>query len=59
MGDEQARAQRAAPMLSYEDVGAAIEWLGRAFGFRELEDERYTDAEGRVTHASSSWTERS
>lgn len=51
MGDEQARAQRAAPMLSYEDVGAAIEWLGLAFGFRELEDERYTDDEGHVTHA--------
>ena len=51
MGDEQARAQRAAPMLSYEDVSAAIEWLGRAFGFRELDDERYTDAEGHVTHA--------
>jgi len=49
--DEQARAQRAAPMLSYEDVGAAIEWLERAFGFRERADQRYTDDEGRVTHA--------
>jgi uncharacterized glyoxalase superfamily protein PhnB len=51
MGDEQARAQRAAPMLSYEDVGAAIDWLERVFGFRELEGERYTDDEGHVTHA--------
>ena len=38
-------------MLSYEDVGAAIEWLGAAFGFRELEEDRYTDDEGRITHA--------
>jgi PhnB protein len=37
-------------MLSYEDVAAAMEWLGKAFGFRE-EGERYTDDDGRVTHA--------
>jgi uncharacterized glyoxalase superfamily protein PhnB len=42
--------QRATPMVSYEDVAAAIEWLGDAFGFRE-EGERFTDEEGRVTHA--------
>jgi PhnB protein len=40
-------------MLSYEDVAAAIEWLGRAFGFRE-EGERYADEDGRVTHAELS-----
>jgi uncharacterized glyoxalase superfamily protein PhnB len=51
MGDEQARAQRAAPMISYEDVEAAVDWLERVFGFRELEAERYTDDEGHVTHA--------
>jgi PhnB protein len=49
--DEQARSQRAAPILSYEDVGAAIDWLGEAFGFRELEEERHTDEEGHITHA--------
>ena len=43
-------AQRAVPLLSYEDVGAAVDWLSRAFGFRES-GERYTDDEGRVTHA--------
>ena len=43
-------AQRAVPMLSYEDVGAATEWLTRAFGFRER-GERYTEPDGRVTHA--------
>ena len=37
-------------MVSYEDVAAAIDWLGDAFGFRE-EGERFTDDEGRVTHA--------
>jgi uncharacterized glyoxalase superfamily protein PhnB len=36
------------PMLSYEDVGAAIDWLGTAFGFKEVE--RYEDDDGRVTH---------
>jgi uncharacterized glyoxalase superfamily protein PhnB len=46
-------SQRATPMLSYEDVGAAIDWLGEAFGLRES-DERYTDDEGRVTHAELS-----
>jgi len=43
-------SQRAIPMLSYEDVGAAVEWLGEAFGFRES-GERFADGEGRVTHA--------
>ena len=42
--------QRAVPMLSYEDVGAAAEWLAQAFGFRE-QAQRFTDEEGRVTHA--------
>ena len=36
-------------MLSYEDVAAAIDWLGAAFGFRQ-EGPRYTDPDGRVTH---------
>jgi PhnB protein len=40
-------------MLSYEDVGAAIDWLGDAFGFRES-GERFADEEGRVTHAELS-----
>jgi uncharacterized glyoxalase superfamily protein PhnB len=36
-------------MLSFEDVGAASEWLERAFGFRERL--RYTEPDGQVTHA--------
>jgi PhnB protein len=42
--------QRAVPMLSYEDVGAATDWLSRAFGFRERGD-RYVEEDGTVTHA--------
>ena len=38
------------PMLTYEDVGAAADWLCSAFGFRPS-GEQYRDEEGRVTHA--------
>ena len=38
-----------APMLSYEDVGAAADWLCAAFGFSELS--RF-EGGGRVTHVS-------
>ena len=44
------RVQRAVPMLSYENVAAAIDWLGTAFGFEER-GERYTEPDGTVTHA--------
>jgi PhnB protein len=37
-------------MLTYEDVGAAVDWLCAAFGFSET-GERYHDDEGRVNHA--------
>jgi uncharacterized glyoxalase superfamily protein PhnB len=40
-------------MISYENVGAAVDWLAEAFGFRES-GERFNDAEGRVTHAELS-----
>jgi len=40
-------------MPSYEDVGAAVDWLSEAFEFRES-GERFTDGEGRVTHAELS-----
>src|SRR4029079_9569720 len=50
---EEKATHRAAPMLSSEDVGAAIEWLGEAFGFRES-GQRFSDDEGRVTHAELS-----
>src|SRR2546421_678911 len=41
---------RIVPMIAYEDAAAAIDWLGRAFGFRER-GERYTESDGRVSHA--------
>jgi uncharacterized glyoxalase superfamily protein PhnB len=43
-------AQRLVPFLGYEDAAAAIEWLERAFGFREHRDARYEE-EGTITHA--------
>lgn len=39
------------PMLSYEDVAAAIGWLARAFGFEERRGERYTEPDGAISHA--------
>jgi uncharacterized glyoxalase superfamily protein PhnB len=44
-------AQRVVPFIGYEDAAAAIEWLGRAFGFRESPDARYEDENGTITHA--------
>jgi hypothetical protein len=38
-------------MLAYEDAAAAIDWLERAFGFRERPNSRYTDEQGTVGHA--------
>jgi uncharacterized glyoxalase superfamily protein PhnB len=43
-------------MLTYEDAGAAADWLCRAFGFRES-GERFSDEQGRVTHAELSFGE--
>lgn len=41
--------QTITPYLLYEDVAAAIDWLGRVFGFEERL--RFTDETGAVTHA--------
>ena len=37
------------PYLHYEDAGAALDWLARVFGFREIS--RYVDDDGRVREA--------
>jgi uncharacterized glyoxalase superfamily protein PhnB len=37
-------------MVSYEDVAAAIDWLGHAFGFRKR-GAPFVDGDGRVTQA--------
>ena len=44
-------SQRIVPFIGYEDAAAAIEWLERAFGFRERRDARYEDGTGTITHA--------
>jgi uncharacterized glyoxalase superfamily protein PhnB len=46
--DDTRTVQRAVPMLSYEDVAKAAEWLTRAFGFREVD--RVTGEDGTVSH---------
>jgi uncharacterized glyoxalase superfamily protein PhnB len=43
--------QRIIPMIAYEDAAGAIEFLERAFGFRERKAMRFTDADGRISHA--------
>ena len=48
-----AEPRPAIPMISYEDVAAAVEWLHEAFGFEES-GRRFSDDEGRVTHAELS-----
>jgi uncharacterized glyoxalase superfamily protein PhnB len=40
--------QTVTPYLLYEDAGAAVEWLAKAFGFREAER---IEHEGVVAHA--------
>lgn len=40
---------RIIPMIAYEDVAGALEWLAAVFGFRERM--RFAEPEGRVTHA--------
>ena len=46
MADE---TQGVVPMLSYADGVAALEWLARAFGFRETE--RHVGPDGSLAHA--------
>jgi uncharacterized glyoxalase superfamily protein PhnB len=42
--------QRVIPMLSYEDVGRAADWITQAFGFKEIE--RFAEDDGTVTHVT-------
>ena len=46
-----AAEQRAIPMISYENVAQAVQSLTRMFGFRENAQQRYTEPDGRVSHA--------
>ena len=47
-----ANMPRITPYLFYEDVASALEWLGRAFGFRERM--RLPGPDGKVAHPSRS-----
>ncbi len=40
---------RIVPMIAYEDPARALDWLARAFGFRERT--RLSEPDGRITHA--------
>jgi PhnB protein len=40
---------RITPYVLYEDVAGALDWLAKAFSFRERE--RISEPDGRVTHA--------
>jgi uncharacterized glyoxalase superfamily protein PhnB len=46
------RVPRITPYLLYEDVSGALDWLAKAFGFRERL--RFEDEQGTVTHAEMS-----
>ena len=46
---EDGRFPTVVPMMAYEDAGAALEWLSRAFGFRERT--RMAGPDGRIGHA--------
>jgi uncharacterized glyoxalase superfamily protein PhnB len=37
--------------LVYDDVGGAVDWLSRVFGFRERTAARHTEQDGRVSRA--------
>ena len=43
-------SQKVVPFIGYEDAGAAIAWLERAFGFQEDRSARYEE-DGTITHA--------
>jgi PhnB protein len=49
MAQDQAPYPRITPYLLYEDVPRALDWLARAFGFRERL--RFPEADGTVSHA--------
>ena len=39
------------PQLAYEDIGAALEFLAKAFGFRDLEELHFSNDDGSIGHA--------
>jgi PhnB protein len=50
MADALRTMPRVVPMISYEDVASAADWIAEAFGFRETG--RWADTDGHVTHVN-------
>ena len=48
---EPRRRPTIVPQLPYEDIGAALSFLERAFGFREIPSSRRVSEEGVIGHA--------
>lgn len=48
---KSSKAQTVTPYLLYKDVGKALTWLGKAFGFMEI-GERFTGDDGTIQHAA-------
>ena len=48
MSSDQGTRPAVIPMLAYEDAAAALDWLAKAFGFREVT--RMLDDNGAVMH---------
>jgi PhnB protein len=48
---KSSKSQRVMPYLLYKDVGKAIAWLGKAFGFLEI-GERFEGEDGTIQHAA-------
>src|SRR5881296_3279280 len=56
--DEREEMPTIVPMVAYEDPATAIDWLVRAFGFRERKDQRMKDRDGRIIHGGVAARER-
>ena len=50
------QTQKCTPYLLYKDVGKALTWLRRAFGFTEFGD-RFTGPDGTIQHAAMTISE--
>src|SRR5437879_13406158 len=48
---EPRRRPTIVPQLPYQDIGAALEFLERAFGLREIPTARLVSAEGVIGHS--------
>jgi uncharacterized glyoxalase superfamily protein PhnB len=40
------------PQVPYQDISAALSFLERAFGFREIPTARFVSADGELLHAT-------